>query len=78
MEESKDLGKLTIYEIFESTLGKQKANEILGKIQDGIDKGLRGEELEAHIYSILCDARLGDYKIYFPLPHVIPYVITGH
>ena len=76
MEESKDLGKLTIYQIFESILGDTKAKELLESIQNGIKSGATEEELKELIYHALCEANVTDIRI-FEICNVLPQVITG-
>ena len=77
MKDLKDLGNLTIREIFENALGEDKAEEFFELLNQAINDGLRGDELKDYIYKILCKLSVTEINV-FQVSSMLPQVIQGH
>jgi hypothetical protein len=73
MKDLKDLGKLTIYEIFENAMGKEKADQFFKEIGTGI-KGKKGAALKKYIYSVLCKLQVTNIEI-FEISEILIHLI---
>ena len=74
MKDLNDLRNLTIYEIFENALGKEKAQKFFDMINEGIKEGKSGEDLKKYIYTILCKLSVTEIEI-FEISEILLHLI---
>jgi uncharacterized protein with von Willebrand factor type A (vWA) domain len=62
-----DIGQVTVKEILEKRLGKEKAAGVLKEINDAYQKGKRGEDLQEHFKDAIKKEGLDPGDIKFAL-----------
>jgi len=75
MNHEHNFENLTIKEIFEKILGREVAAELLRRINDGINKGLKGDDLKEYIYRVLCELSITNVEA-IEMAHSLPQIIT--
>lgn len=77
----KNLKSLTIIDILANRLGStEKAEQILGKIQEAIDKAGKDADLRKVVHKALCESAVTDIEVYhliLCLPVIPQPVVTN-